>query len=79
MFAEKDKNSENGSNFGVAREQNLLISGEVFVKCEIFSWHIHALNTALQFSAPLLNLYNDHSGRYKAIYAQKKHFCPFGG
>ena len=37
MFAEKDKNSENGSNFGVAREQNLLISGEVFVKCEIFS------------------------------------------
>ena len=36
MFAEKDKNCENGSNFGVSREQNIFISGEGFEKCEIF-------------------------------------------
>ena len=64
MFAEKDKTSENGSNFGLSREQNIFISGEGFDKCENFSWHIDVLNTALQFSAPPLKLSNNQSGRY---------------
>ena len=37
MFAEKDKNSKNGSNFGTSREQNIFISGERFDKCEKLS------------------------------------------
>ena len=79
MLVEKDENCENGCNFGVSREQNIFISGEEFDQCEIFSRHTDVFNSALQSSAPSLKLFNDHSGRYKAIFAQIKHFCPFGG
>ena len=49
------------------------------INAKCFSRHTDVFNSALQSSAPSLKLFNDHSGRYKAIYAQKKHFCPFGG
>ena len=79
MLVEKDKNCEKGFNFGVSREEKIFISCEEFDQCEIFSWHTDVFNPALQLSAPRLKLSNDHSGKYKTIFAQKTHFGPFGG